>query len=109
MTFALAMVEHPHVWKRAQAEIDTVVSRDRFPDFDDRSSFPYVDAITREVLRWRPVLPLGASWDRVLLPSELFLRKYCQGGAHAVTQSDIYEGYYIPKRYALRVHVMFSR
>ena len=97
MTFALAMVKHPHVWKRAQAEIDAVVGTDRLPDFDDRSSLPYVDAIIREVLRWRPVLPLGASWDRALLPSIPFLRKYCQGGAHAVTQSDVYEGYYIPK------------
>ena len=60
MTFALAMVENPHVWKRAQAEIDAVVGMDRLPDFDDRSSLPFIDAIIREVLRWRPMLPLGA-------------------------------------------------
>ena len=60
MTFALAMVKHPHVWKRAQAEIDAVVGTDRLPDFDDRSSLPFIDAIIREVLRWRPMLPLGA-------------------------------------------------
>lgn len=59
MTFALAMVENPHIWKRAQAEIDAIVGIDRLPEFDDRSSLPYIDAIIREVLRWRPVFPLG--------------------------------------------------
>ena len=53
------MVQHPHVWKRAQAEIDAVVGTDRLPEFDDRPSLPYVDAIIREVLRWRPVFPLS--------------------------------------------------
>ncbi|KAF8555769.1 cytochrome P450 [Imleria badia] len=77
MTFTLAMVENPHVWKRAQAEIDVIVGPDRLPEFDDRPSLPYVDAIIREVLRWRPVLPIG--------------------GPHAATESDIYRGYYIPK------------
>ena len=72
MTFTLAMVENPHVWKRAQAEIDAVVGTDRLPEFDDRPSLPYVDAIMREVLRWQPVLPLCMCWkERVL--SEAFL------------------------------------
>ena len=57
------MVENPHVWKRAQAEIDAVVGIDRLPEFDDKPSLPYVDAVIREVLRWRPVFPLGACLD----------------------------------------------
>ncbi|KAI9457408.1 cytochrome P450, partial [Boletus coccyginus] len=77
MTFALAMVENPHVWKHAQVEIDAVVGTDRLPEFDDRPSLPYVDAIMREVFRWRPVFP--------------------SGGPHAVTRNDIYKGYFIPK------------
>lgn len=60
MTFMLAMVENPRVWKRAQAVIDAIVGTDRVPEFDDRPSLPYVDAIVRETLRWRPVTPLGA-------------------------------------------------
>ena len=60
MTFTLAMVENPHVWKRAQMDIDAVVGMDRLPEFEDRPSLPYVDAIIREVSRWRPVLPMGA-------------------------------------------------
>ena len=59
MTFTLTMVENPDTWKRAQAELDAVVGTDRLPEFDDRPSLPYVDAIVREVLRWRPALPIG--------------------------------------------------
>lgn len=59
MTFTLAMVENPHVWRRAQAEIDSVVGIDRLPEFSDRESLPYIEAIMREVFRWVPVIPLG--------------------------------------------------
>ena len=48
------------MWKRAQAEIDAVIGTDRLPEFEDRPSLPYIDAIVRETLRWRPVLPMGA-------------------------------------------------
>lgn len=62
ITFTLPMAENPLVWKRAQAEaeVDAIVGTDRFPKFDDSPSLPYVDAIIREVLRWRPILPMGA-------------------------------------------------
>ncbi|KAF8554027.1 hypothetical protein OG21DRAFT_1509448 [Imleria badia] len=30
------------IWKRAQADIDAIVGTDRLPEFDDRSSLPYV-------------------------------------------------------------------
>ncbi|KAF9232015.1 cytochrome P450 [Melanogaster broomeanus] len=39
------------------AEIDAVVGMDRLPDFDDRPSLPYVDAVLRETIRWQPVAP----------------------------------------------------
>jgi cytochrome P450 len=59
MVFLLVMVLYPDVQTRAQAEIDSVVGRDRLPTFEDRASLPYVDAVVREVLRWRPIGPLG--------------------------------------------------
>ena len=59
MSFTLAMVENPHIWKRAQAEIDAVLGLDKLPEFEDRQSLPYVDAIVRETYRWKPVAPLG--------------------------------------------------
>lgn len=53
------MVHYPEVQDRAQREIDAVVGTYRLPDFGDRSSLPYIDAILRETLRWHPVFPLG--------------------------------------------------
>ncbi|KIJ06351.1 hypothetical protein PAXINDRAFT_92124, partial [Paxillus involutus ATCC 200175] len=77
MIFTLAMVKNPHVWKRAQAEIDAVLGMDRLPDFEDRPFLPYVEAVLRETQRWQPVL--------------------CLAVPHATTSSDIYKGFYIPK------------
>ncbi|KAF8557536.1 cytochrome P450 [Imleria badia] len=76
MSFTLAMVKNPRVWKRAQAEIDTVIGTDRLPEYEDRSSLPYVEAIIRESLRWKPVAPMGVP--------------------HAAIRDDVYKGYYIP-------------
>lgn len=53
------MVLYPEVLKRAQEEIDAVVGRERMPTFEDQSSLPYIDAIVKEALRWRPGAPLG--------------------------------------------------
>ena len=60
MTFTLAMVKNPRVWKFAQAEIDAVIGTDRLPELEDRPSLPYVEAIIRETVRWQPVGPVGA-------------------------------------------------
>ncbi len=73
----LLMVLHPEVQAKAHEEIDRVVGRHRLPNFGDRDSLPYVNAIVKEVLRWYPVSPLG-------LP-------------HRLTQDDWYNGYFLPK------------
>ncbi len=57
----LALVLYPEVQKRAQAELDTVIARDRLPTFDDRPRLPYIDALCRELLRWQMVTPMGTS------------------------------------------------
>jgi len=75
--WALAMIAFPEVQWKAQAEIDAVVGRDRLPTFADALRLPYVGAIIKEILRWRPPGPLG-------LP-------------HVATEEDWYEGMYIPK------------
>lgn len=61
------MMLYPEVQERAWKEIDAVVGTDRLPNFEDRSSLPYVEAVLRETLRWHPVFPLGkqASEERV--------------------------------------------
>ncbi|KIL66896.1 hypothetical protein M378DRAFT_160436 [Amanita muscaria Koide BX008] len=77
VNFILAMVSHPDAQRKAQEEIDSVTGSRRLPSYEDRSSLPYVEALYREVLRWRPVIPTS-------LP-------------HATTKDDVYKGYYIPK------------
>ena len=56
------MVVHPAVQEKAQSEIDTVVGKDRLPTMDDRPLLPYLDAISREMLRYMPIVPLCASF-----------------------------------------------
>lgn len=61
MTFLIACLLHPELQKKARDEIDAVVGRERLPTFEDRPKLPFVDAICKEVLRWQPVVPMGAS------------------------------------------------
>ncbi|KIJ14852.1 hypothetical protein PAXINDRAFT_78324 [Paxillus involutus ATCC 200175] len=75
--FILAMILHPEIQQKARAEIDAVAGRDRLPDFSDRASMPFINCIVKEVLRWKPVAPLGVP--------------------HATTENDIYLGMFIPK------------
>ena len=55
----LAMALYPKVQKKAQSEIDAVVGPDRLPNFEDRPSLPYINAVLKEVMRWHLVTPLG--------------------------------------------------
>ncbi|KAL4254416.1 cytochrome P450 family protein [Abortiporus biennis] len=57
--FILVMVKYPHIFKKAQEEIDRVIGFDRLPDFDDRESLPYLNCVIKELYRWHPPTPLG--------------------------------------------------
>lgn len=59
MWFMVAMMRYPEVQQKAQKELDSVVGRDRIPSFKDRDSLPYIECIVREILRWRPIVPLS--------------------------------------------------
>ncbi|KAI0057801.1 cytochrome P450 [Artomyces pyxidatus] len=72
-----ALALYPDVQRKAQAEIDAVTGGRRLPAFEDRSRLPYVEALCKEVLRWRIVSPAG-------MP-------------HMVVQDDVHERYFIPK------------
>ncbi|KAF8908536.1 cytochrome P450 [Gymnopilus junonius] len=76
-TFFYLMTIHPEIQKNAQSEIDRVIGPGRLPNFEDRPSLPYIDALYREILRFRPPVPMGV--------------------AHALTEDDYYKGYFIPK------------
>jgi len=73
----LAFVTHPEALKLAQKELDAVIGIERSPVFADEPNLPYIRAVVKEVLRWRPVAVLG-------------------GTPHSSTEDDIYEGYKIP-------------
>jgi cytochrome P450 len=75
--WALAMIANPEVQKHAQAELDAVVGRSRVPTLSDVPNLPYIQAMVKEVLRWRPPLPFA-------LP-------------HRTTEDDWYNGMFIPK------------
>ena len=61
-TLFLAMALYPEVQKKAQAEIDAVVGPNRLPDFQDRPSLPYINAVVKELSRWNLVAPLGKAF-----------------------------------------------
>ncbi|KAF5360049.1 hypothetical protein D9758_007624 [Tetrapyrgos nigripes] len=94
-TFILCMALNPHVQHKAQEEIDQILGNDRLPNFEDRPSLPYIEAIYREVLRWCPIIPLcESSLCFKLIHRQLTL---IPGLPHYSTEDDVYNGYYIPK------------
>jgi len=57
----LVLVLFPQVQRRAQAELDAVIGRDRLPTFGDRPRLPYIEALCKELMRWNMVTPIGTS------------------------------------------------
>ncbi|KAJ6570102.1 cytochrome P450 [Mycena vulgaris] len=76
LVFLLAMLLNPDAQRRVQQEIDSVVKPGHLPDFGDEEALPYVGALVKETLRWRPVAPTG-------IP-------------HLLAVEDVYRGYRIP-------------
>ena len=87
------MALYPDVQKKAQAEIDAVVGPNRLPDFQDRSSLPYINAVLKESSRWNLVLPFGKVFDTIIIP----ILTSSEGIPHMSTLDDEYNGFYIPK------------
>lgn len=70
-TFFLAMALYPDVQRKAQAELDAVVGGSRLPDFSDRDSLPYINALVKESMRWNQVTPLGKPFRSHIFPCAL--------------------------------------
>ncbi|KAH7247143.1 hypothetical protein NW759_007910 [Fusarium solani] len=75
--WTLAMALYPEVMKKGQEELDRVVGTDRMPQWEDEADLPYIRAMIKETLRWRPVNKFGMY--------------------HASTEDDWYDGHFIPK------------
>lgn len=76
-SWLLACLLYPHTMKAAQEELDRVIGSDRMPTFEDEPNLPYIRALAKETLRWRPITKFGTN--------------------HSCTEDDWYEGYFIPK------------
>lgn len=66
----------PETLQPAWDELNRIVGKSRSPSLED--DLPYMRAFVREVFRWRSVAIIG-------------------GTAHAPTQNDRWNGYFIPK------------
>ncbi|KAF8877650.1 cytochrome P450 [Gymnopilus junonius] len=77
-TLFAAMLCYPEVQKKAQEELDRVLGGRRLPEFTDEPNMPYISALVKEILRWKPATPIGVP--------------------HLASEDDVYNGYYIPKR-----------
>ena len=88
------MALYPEVQKKAQAEIDAVIGTTRLPDFHDRPSLPYINAVVKESSRWNLVAPVGRSFVFIIVATIL---TNSEGGPHVSTNDDEYNGFYIPK------------
>jgi len=63
--------------KKAREELDAVCGdAERLPEFSDRDRLPYLSAVTKEILRWRPFIQSGTGRELI--------------------QDDEYEGYKFP-------------
>ena len=88
------MALYPEVQRKAQAEIDAVVGPDRLPDFHDRPSLPYINAVIKESSRWNLVAPLGIPFVVIIVS---IILTSSEGVPHMSSNDDEYNGYYIPK------------
>ena len=87
--FFLAMALYPEVQKKAQQELDAVVGGERLPDFSDRQSLPYINALVKELLRWHPATPMGVP--------------------HRILADDEYNGHIIPAGATIFVNMWYVR
>ena len=55
LSFMKAMTCYPDVQKQAHDEIDALMDASRSPLWSDYENLPYVSAIVKEAMRWRPI------------------------------------------------------
>ncbi|KAH9476428.1 Cytochrome P450 monooxygenase [Psilocybe cubensis] len=84
LSLILCLMKSPAVLKKAQNEIDELIGSKRLPVANDIEELPYIQAIIKEVLRFRPSIPTG-------IP-------------HAPLNDCHYGGYTIPKGSAIFIN-----
>ncbi|KAJ5092617.1 hypothetical protein NUU61_007487 [Penicillium alfredii] len=78
--FVMSALSYPEVFLNARAEVDHICAADesslRLPGLDDMEQMPYVCAVIKELLRWRPIFPFTPD--------------------HVLTTEMEFEGYHFP-------------
>ena len=74
----MIMALYPEIQTRVQVEIDSVIGRDRFPEFDDEGVLPYTAATITEIYHYHSMTALGIT--------------------HSTTCDTEFGGYFIPKK-----------
>jgi len=91
----VALTLFPHIQRKIQEELDTVVGGDRLPTLEDRPQLPYLNAFYKEVFRWNAVTNTGAYANRA--------RSLCQHTyfvialPHVAMADDEYKGFAFKK------------
>ncbi|KAF2072353.1 hypothetical protein CYY_006323 [Polysphondylium violaceum] len=78
--FLIAMANNPDIQEKAYQELNQVVEKGTQATIYHRPSTSYFNAIIKEVMRWRPIVPLGlprAAKDDIYI-SEYFIPKDTQ-------------------------------
>ena len=81
----LLMSLNPHIQRKVQQEIDSVVPRERLPSLHERPLLVYTEAVMCEVLRWGTILPFAVT--------------------HKITDTFSYQGYTFPAGMGLLYNV----
>ena len=87
------MLKHPEVQLRAHEELDRVIKPGHLPMLEDEEFLPYTTAIVKEVLRWKPVAPIG---QFPAIPRVYTFIYPNAGMPHYSTMEDRYKSYRIP-------------
>jgi cytochrome P450 len=84
--FVMAAICFPEMYLKARGEIDALCGKnaERLPTFDDEPNLPYVHALIKELLRWRPIF----TWSP----------------EHVLTEDLEFEGYRFPKGAAFMIN-----
>ncbi|KAJ7768207.1 cytochrome P450 [Mycena metata] len=77
LSLVLVLSLYPECQERARKEIDAIIGPTRLPVAEDGAKLPYLNALIREVLRFRPQFPLG-------IP-------------HMLSDSIVYKDHFLPK------------
>ncbi|QSZ34961.1 hypothetical protein DSL72_007823 [Monilinia vaccinii-corymbosi] len=75
----LNLLLHPTIFQRARKLLDQTIGLDRLPSLKDRDNpkLVYLEYIVQEIVRWRPLSPLGVP--------------------HKSLHDDVYNGMFIPR------------